>query len=138
VETVRTHASRHVGSPALARASVAAAGLAAFAILRVRDPHVAGSYGFCPFRELTGMWCPACGGLRATHDLAHGDLIASLSSNVFVVPLAAAAVLAWLWWVSGRPIPYRPSRVSMIVAMSVLLLFTVARNTGWGEWLAPG
>jgi hypothetical protein len=118
--------------------AAAAAALAALAVLRVRDPHVSGSYGFCPFHEITGWWCPACGGLRATNDLAHGDLIASLSSNVFVVPLMLGAVLAWLVWVGGRPVRYRPGRTALIIGAAVLLVFTVARNTPWGSWLAPG
>ncbi|WP_245672967.1 DUF2752 domain-containing protein [Aldersonia kunmingensis] len=130
---MRTPATRSI-----APVAAAAAALAGVAVLRVRDPHVSGSYGFCPFHELTGWWCPACGGLRATNALAQGDVLASLSSNVFVVPLILGAVLAWVMWVSGRPVRYRPGRIALIVTVAVLLVFTVVRNTSWGSWLAPG
>ncbi|MGZ6777584.1 MAG: DUF2752 domain-containing protein, partial [Mycobacterium sp.] len=34
------------------------------------DPHTPGFvYPACPFKLLTGLNCPACGGLRMTHDV---------------------------------------------------------------------
>ena len=49
----------------------------------------------CPFKWLTGWNCPFCGGLRMTHDLLHGDLVASINDNVFL--LVGIPVLAgWL------------------------------------------
>ncbi|MCX5043187.1 DUF2752 domain-containing protein [Aldersonia sp. NBC_00410] len=117
--------------------TVAAAGLAAFAVLRVRDPHTPGAYLPCPFHAITGLWCPGCGGLRAANDLAHADLAASLSSNVFVAPLVLAAVLAWLCWVSGRTVRLPSGRATLAMVVVVLVAFTVVRNTGWGNWLAP-
>lgn len=122
---------------------VAGAGIAAFALLRTRDPHVAG-YVACPFHAVTGLWCPLCGGLRAAADLTHGDVLASLSSNLLVAPALAVAVLAWLGWVSGRALrsgrrgtPGRAGRTAMWVVPILALAFTVARNTEWGAWLAP-
>ena len=113
---------------------VAGAGIAAFALLRIRDPH-ASAYLTCPFHAVTGMWCPLCGGLRAAADLTHGDILASLSSNVLVAPALVVAVLAWLGWVSGRPL--RPGRTAVWAVAIVTLAFTAARNTDWGAWLAP-
>ena len=62
-----------------------AAGLAAFALLHFRDPHVEGAYGFCPFLVLTGQPCPGCGGLRAVNLLTRGEVAAAVSSNLFAV-----------------------------------------------------
>lgn len=121
---------------------VAAAGLAVAALLYVRDPHRPGVYGFCPFHALTGLWCPGCGGLRAVHDLTHGEVLASLSSNVFVAPLVLVLVLAWVRWVrrrrrgeDGRMIVLSArASVTVLIALAV---FTVVRNTPWGSVLAP-
>jgi hypothetical protein len=122
---------------------VASAGLAAAAVLYLRDPHRPGSYGFCPFHVLTGLWCPGCGGLRATHDLLHGDVWASLTSNVFVAPLVVVLVVALARWTvqryrggDGRMIVVRPATSAILV--SALAVFTVLRNTPWGSGLAPG
>jgi len=61
------------------------------------DPHNTNSvYPLCPFKWLTGWNCPFCGGLRMTHDLLHGDLVASINDNVFLllgIPMLAGWVL---------------------------------------------
>ena len=61
------------------------------------DPHSSTSlYPQCLFKLLTGWNCPACGGLRMTHDLLHGDLAASIIDNVFLlvgIPIFAVWLL---------------------------------------------
>ncbi|MEO7069673.1 MAG: DUF2752 domain-containing protein [Nostocoides sp.] len=79
---------------------LAAAGLAT--ALALRDPHVSGSWGYCPFLLLTGHPCPGCGGLRATNDLLHGELTAALSSNAYAVLSIAALAVLWTAWVVRR------------------------------------
>lgn len=39
----------------------------------------------CPFRELTGLECPACGNQRALHALLHGDFGKAFSYNPFFI-----------------------------------------------------
>jgi Protein of unknown function (DUF2752) len=114
----------------------------AVAVLHVRDPHQSGSYGFCPWLLLTGTYCPACGSLRSVHDLTDGDVTAALSSNLLVVTLIPAAVLAWAVWVRARwrgeplraPSGARPAAWALA---AVVIGFTVLRNLGIGAWLAP-
>lgn len=121
---------------------VAGAGLAAVALLHLHDPHNTGAYGFCPFHVVTGLWCPGCGGLRAVNDLTNGDVIGSLSSNVFILPLLVVLVGAWMLWVRKRwrgagdrmIVLHKPSAVVILVLLAV---FTILRNTPWGSWLAP-
>jgi hypothetical protein len=123
-------------------AIVGALGLGAFALLHFRDPHSSGSYGFCPFLELTGRPCPGCGGLRAVNDLTRGDLVGAISSNILAVALVGVLAVAWVVWTVRR---LRGQDVGMIgvgprtgVAVVVLLVvFGVVRNTPWGSWLAP-
>jgi hypothetical protein len=83
------------GAVGLAAAGVATA-------LALRDPHVSGSWGYCPFLLLTGHPCPGCGGLRATNDLLHGDLAAALSSNAYAVLSIALLAVLWTVWVVRR------------------------------------
>lgn len=126
----------------MARPTYTIGGLAlATLALHVRDPHVTGSWGYCPSAAL-GFWCPGCGGLRAVNDLTNGDLPGAASSNLaFVValPFLLAGLVAWTvgrW--RGRPVSM-PSRVVRPVAFASLALlaaFTVLRNLP-GSWLAP-
>ena len=73
------------------------------ALTRLRDPHVSGAAGECPFLALTGLYCPGCGSLRALRDLTDGDLAGALSHNVLAVAMLAALVVwaARLWLARG-------------------------------------
>lgn len=130
--------ARRVKAPAL----VGAAGAGAAVLLRVRDPHTSGSYGFCPFLLLTGMPCPGCGGLRAMNDLSHGEFVSALSSNLLAVVLAAALAVGWTVWMVGaiRGAERRPVAIStrsQVVVLAAFVVFGIVRNTPWGSWLAP-
>jgi hypothetical protein len=116
---------------------------AAFAYVGSVDPNRPGHYPVCPFLALTGLYCPACGGLRGAYALAHGDLATAAHDNV--VALAGYAICAALWvlWVvseaRGRPAG-RGTRVPPAVwwsAGAVVLAFTVVRNLPIGAALAP-
>jgi hypothetical protein len=54
----------------------------------------------CPFRRVTGLPCPFCGGTRAAASLAHGDVIASIRWNPLVAVLVVVGLVAW----APRPI----------------------------------
>lgn len=99
----------------------------ALAYVGIGDPH-SPSFVFpsCPFNALTGWLCPACGGLRMTHDLLHGDLAAAFVDNAFVL-LALPLLLGWLLIrrLQGRPAFTAPAYVVMITAV---LAWTVVRN----------
>ena len=105
-----TVAARRVPEQLRAPLLVGAAGAAAAGALLLRDPHTAGSWPACPILLLTGVPCPACGGLRATHDLLTGDLTAALSSNAYAVLTVLLAGLAFMAWsvaaVRGRPLTW--------------------------------
>ena len=38
----------------------------------------------CPFKNLTGFYCPGCGGQRAFHQLLHGNFIEASHSNFLI------------------------------------------------------
>ncbi|BBY08559.1 hypothetical protein MNVI_38770 [Mycobacterium noviomagense] len=76
--TTRRRLYGAVGSSALLAAFTTYVGLA--------DPHNPHSlFPLCPFKLLTGWNCPACGGLRMVHDVLHGDLLAAVSDNIFLI-----------------------------------------------------
>lgn len=54
-------------------------------ILYRYNPAASSIYPPCPFRYLTGYYCPGCGSLRAMHQLLHGHLLIALDLNPFMV-----------------------------------------------------
>ncbi len=70
--------------------------------IRAVDPNN-GGYPFCPLKAVTGLDCPACGGLRCVHALMNGDIGTALDQNliaVVVLPMIviwAAFALAARW-----------------------------------------
>ena len=123
-------------------ALVGLVGAGLFTLLRLRDPHGSGSYGYCPSLLLTGIPCPGCGGLRAVNDLTRGDVAAAISSNVLVVALVAVLGVAWLAWVVRRwrgrigPMIVLSERWGYVV-IATLVVFGVVRNLPFGAALAP-
>jgi Protein of unknown function (DUF2752) len=91
------------------------------------DPHNPDSlFPPCPFKLLTGWNCPACGGLRMTHDLLHANLAAAVVDNVFL--LAGIPLLAlWVLWRRRRGQRIMPPAAVAVVVVAAIT-WTVARN----------
>src|SRR5512144_853015 len=109
---------------ALATGAVLATGLA---YVGINDPHRTGApFLPCPFKVLTGWNCPACGGLRMTHDLLHANLSAAVVDNVFLL-VGLPALLAWYLWrlKTGRP---TTARTAVAVIVIATIAWTVIRN----------
>ncbi|MER6047063.1 DUF2752 domain-containing protein [Streptomyces sp. NPDC001793] len=129
---------RRLAAPAGTLAAVAAA----FIWVGTVDPNEPGHYPVCPLRHLTGLLCPACGGLRSAHAVAHGDLLAALGANAPAVAGYAAFALFWLVWaaraVRGLPTPGpRPRPAHWWALGGLLLVFTLVRNLPLGAGLRP-
>lgn len=83
--------------------------------LRWRDPHVPGSWGFCPWLVATGTPCPTCGGLRALADLLDARPGAAFAHHPYLVVSLALALAVGLGFglralarrVGGGPRPRR-------------------------------
>lgn len=91
------------------------------------DPHRPGAlFPACPFKLLTGWNCPACGGLRMTHDLLHGDLPAAVVDNVFLLVGLPMVALWWLWRRRRGQRAFTPAVVALITIAAVM--WTVVRN----------
>lgn len=104
-----------------------AALVGALAYIGLADPHRPGFlFPACPFKALTGLDCPACGGLRMTHDLLHGDVAAAVVDNVFLL-VGLPALLVWLVvrWRRGLKLMPMAATVTVIAAA---VTWTVVRN----------
>ncbi len=104
-----------------------AALVGALAYVGIGDPHSPG-FAFlpCPFKALTGWNCPACGGLRMTHDVLHGDLAAAFVDNAFVL-IGLPLLVVWIVTRKrlGKPAVSTPAFVVIIAAA---VTWTVVRN----------
>lgn len=80
----------------------------------------------CPFHALTGWYCPACGGLRMTHDVLHGDFSAAIVDNVFLL-VGLPILLVWVLLRRSRskPISTIPT---LVVIITATVAWTVVRN----------
>ncbi|MEU1182165.1 DUF2752 domain-containing protein [Streptomyces sp. NPDC005820] len=129
-EAERPSALRH---PAAAPLAVFVAGAAGSAYLYGTDPHQSGRLlPQCPFRLVTGLLCPACGGTRMVYDLMHGHFAqAWLDNRVLLLasPFALALLARWAWeGLRGRS--WRPtlSGRGIGVILGVAVAWTVVRN----------
>lgn len=104
-----------------------AATVGALAYIGIGDPHSANfAFPACPFKALTGLYCPGCGGLRMTHDLLNGDVAAAVVDNVFLL-VGLPMLAAWLLvrWRRGEKLMPMPAVVVIAVAA---ITWTVVRN----------
>jgi len=86
----------------------------------------------CPFRSITGLPCPLCGGTRAFAWAARGDA-GFLDYNGFWVFVALAMILAGMLVLATRtPIVDRLMRTRVRTA----LLIAVLGGAGWAWALA--
>lgn len=135
-------ATRRVRSRAWSALAVGAVAVGSVGVLAVRDPNATGSYGFCPFRALTGWDCPFCGGLRGTYALLHGDVPAALDHNILLPGLLVAiAVIGWRWWrgsMPSWPTASRGTRFWVVAPIVLLCVFWVARNLPMLSYLRSG
>lgn len=128
----------------LARVAALAAAAGATAYVGFTDPSEGGAYPLCPSRMLFGVDCPACGGLRGTHDLLNGDLAGALGHNLLLPALlavVAVTVALWMRPLIGRPArPVRTPRWLITAGATVAVAFTVLRNLPIAglEFLASG
>lgn len=106
------------------------------------EPGHAPIYPICLFHAATGLWCPGCGALRATHQLLHGHLVAALRFNALFVVL-----LPFLLWLALRPLiagfAGRPAKLGvrpawLWLALGMILVFGVLRNLPFAAGLLTG
>ena len=108
------------------------------------DPVRNSFYPACQFHKLTGLHCPGCGGLRALHQLTHGNIVAAFRCNPLLVVLLPFFTLVLVRWVlRGRTMFdsntafFRPAALWTLLALTAV--FTILRNLPWPAfaWMSP-
>ena len=108
------------------------------------DPNRSGFYPICLFHKVTGLNCPGCGGLRALHQLTHGNFVTAFHCNpLLMVLLPFITFMTLRWFIRGREafvgntVLFRPAALWILLAIT--LLFTVLRNLPWPafDWMSP-
>jgi Protein of unknown function (DUF2752) len=96
----------------------------------------------CFFHELTGLYCPGCGGQRSFHALLNGHLLTAIEYNLLFIlflPLIIYFILAFAWGKehAGTSFIYKP--VFSITVLIVVVSFWILRNIPFTpfSWLAP-
>lgn len=104
----------------------------------------AGPYPACPFKALTGLDCPFCGGLRGTHELLTGNLAGAGDQNILIPMLAVLALgitslTLWRHRNDQPAIDWEPvlRRVGPFV-VAFIAVFWVARNLAFVPFLHSG
>jgi len=128
----------------LAGAATLALGAACLYTFMV-DPNVpTNAYPQCPLKAFTGIDCPGCGGLRATHALLHGDIAGAADHNVLALVLLPVMAYMFARWVLAQFDVTVPRvnwpRAFVWITPAVLIVFTVARNIPVPglQWLNSG
>jgi hypothetical protein len=117
--------------------------IAGAVVLYLFNPARFGFYPICFFHKATGLLCPGCGTLRATHQLLHGHLAAAFQFNALFVSLLPFA--AWGCVRTARDSRANRPALAWIrpswlwLGLAVLILFTILRNLPGASryWLAP-
>lgn len=123
--------------------SLGSALLAGAAVLFWFNPANGGFYPRCALHALTGLHCPGCGGMRATHQLLHGNIAEAFRLNPLWV--IVAPFVTWLMLreaaraFADRALPPKRVAIWWIWVLAVaMMIFGVLRNLPAFHWLAPG
>ncbi len=126
----------------LAPAAAAAVALAGCAYLATHDPNDPNQLmPECPTKWLTGLDCPACGGLRMVRALITGHWSGAVHDNAVLLALLPLMGYVWVRWlvagVRGTTYRFVIGRRTGFVILGVALVWMVVRNLP-GFPLKPG
>jgi hypothetical protein len=117
----------------VAPVAVGVVALAGCAYLATHDPYDSHEpMPQCPFKAVTGLDCPLCGGLRMVRSLLTAHWSDALHANALLLVAVPFVVYAWARWlvasVTGRPYTIRVPRRAWVVVLVVAVVWTVVRN----------
>ncbi len=96
------------------------------------DPQQYQFYPVCFFHKTTGLLCPGCGALRATHQLLHGHPAAAFRFNPMLV--VSLPLLLWLGakyalqQARNQPVTVGVRPLWLWLALVAVLVVSVLRN----------
>lgn len=95
----------------------------------------------CPFRQVTGWDCPACGGTRALSNLFHGRVIDAVHDNALAMLIGVVVLVGFIPGIRGsrlsRSIQSLVSDRSPLIWVGLLVIWTLLRNLPALNWLGP-
>ena len=96
----------------------------------------------CFFHELTGLYCPGCGGQRSFHALLNGHLLNAIDYNLLFIlflPLIIYFILAFTWGIEHAATSFIYKPVFSFTVLIVVVSFWILRNIPFApfSWLAP-
>lgn len=131
---------RRIALGALALTAILLIGLIFFFF----DPVRHSFYPTCLLHKVTGLSCPGCGGLRALHQLTHGNIVTAFRCNPLLIALLPFVLFVGFRWLKRGPAPFANSSglcrpVILWTLLAVTLLFTILRNLPWPAfaWMSP-
>lgn len=96
----------------------------------------------CFFHELTGMYCPGCGGQRSLHALLNGQFLKAIDYNLLFILLLPLIIYFVFIFITGKKYSkssfiYNPAFSFTVVI--VVVSFWILRNIPMSpfSWLAP-
>jgi hypothetical protein len=106
--------------------------LAGTAALYLFNPAQSNFYPVCMFYKTTGLLCPGCGILRATHQLLHGHIQAAFRFNALFISslplLGFGCVQTARYKAANRPALAWLSRRLLWAGFAAVVIFGVLRN----------
>jgi Protein of unknown function (DUF2752) len=94
------------------------------------NPSEITSLPFCPFKNLTGFYCPGCGGQRALHQILHGNFLEAFHSNLLIYIFLPFFTLK----ISDELLDTTNSKIFLLgnkgiwIFLGFLICFTILRN----------
>ncbi len=97
-------------------------------VIYLCDPSKFDFYPRCLFHDITGLYCPGCGSLRAFHQLLHGNIRTAFSYNpLFVVFVPVSVVFAALYMNSSSRKMFE-SRLWIWLFLIIVICYWILRN----------
>ncbi len=125
-------------------AAVSTTIVGALATLYLFNPASSGIYPPSPFRELTGLYCPGCGTLRALHQLLNGHFWTAFGLNPLMIISLPFMVYSYFSYAiktfTGKyPMEVIISPKLIWFLLQAILAYWVVRNIPFApfSWLAP-
>jgi hypothetical protein len=94
------------------------------------NPSEITSLPLCPFKNLTGFYCPGCGGQRAMHQILHGNFFEAFHCNLLIYIFLPFFILK----ISDELIGTTNSKIFLLgnkgiwIFLGFLICFTILRN----------
>lgn len=84
----------------------------------------------CPFKQITGYYCPGCGGQRALHQILHGNLVEAFQDNFLIFIFLPFLFFKIIDKFNNTTFStfYLLEKNGIWIFLGFILCFTIARN----------